>query len=65
MGIDTASAKARSGPPDDDDSEDAVSATWAGVIPLVTSLGEPVPSPGLRQGIPLADSVRRLLDSTP
>jgi nitroimidazol reductase NimA-like FMN-containing flavoprotein (pyridoxamine 5'-phosphate oxidase superfamily) len=61
MPIDEASAKTRSGPPDDDDSPDAEIDTWAGELPLVTAFGEPVPSPGLRPGIPVADSVRRML----
>jgi uncharacterized protein len=61
MPIDEASAKTRSGPPDDDDSPDAAIDTWAGEIPLTTSYGEPVPSPGLRPDIPLAASVRRFL----
>jgi len=56
-----ASAKRRAGPPDDDESVDAGLDTWAGVVPLVTSFGEPVPSPGLRPGIELSESVRRLL----
>jgi hypothetical protein len=33
------------GPPDDDDSPDAVINTWAGVIPLVTSFGSTIASP--------------------
>lgn len=61
MPIDEASAKTRSGPPNDDDSPDAELETWAGEIPVITSYGEAVPSPGLRPGIPLADSVRRLV----
>jgi nitroimidazol reductase NimA-like FMN-containing flavoprotein (pyridoxamine 5'-phosphate oxidase superfamily) len=61
MPIEEASAKTRSGPPNDDDSPDAELETWAGEIPMVTSYGEPVPSPGLRSGIPVADSVRRLV----
>lgn len=60
--IDEASAKVRTGPPSDDDSEDAALDTWAGVLPITTTLGEPQPSPGLREGIPLAGSVRRMLD---
>jgi uncharacterized protein len=55
-----ASAKRRSGPPDDDDSPDAAIDTWAGVIPVVTSFGTPVPSPGLRPGIPVSRSLRQL-----
>jgi nitroimidazol reductase NimA-like FMN-containing flavoprotein (pyridoxamine 5'-phosphate oxidase superfamily) len=63
MMIEEASLKARSGPPTDDDSPDAAIDTWAGVIPVVASYGEPVPSPGLRAGIPLAPSVYRLLQA--
>jgi hypothetical protein len=57
----------RTGPPDDDDSPDAELDTWAGVVPIITSYGEPEPSPGLRPEIPLAASVSRLLatDGTP
>jgi hypothetical protein len=62
MTIDEASAKVRSGPPDDDDSADAAIDTWAGVVPIVTSFGEPEPSPGLRPGIPVAASISRLLE---
>jgi nitroimidazol reductase NimA-like FMN-containing flavoprotein (pyridoxamine 5'-phosphate oxidase superfamily) len=40
-----ASAKHRSGPPDDDDSPDAALETWAGVIPIEMSFGRPVASP--------------------
>jgi uncharacterized protein len=60
--IDEASAKARSGPPSDDASEDAALDVWAGVVPLTATFGEPVPSPGLRQGVSLPGSVERLLD---
>jgi hypothetical protein len=65
--IEEASAKVRTGPPDDDDSPDAELDTWAGVVPIITSYGEPEPSPGLRPEIPLAASVSRLLatDGTP
>ena len=60
MPIDEASAKQRSGPPNDDDSPDAALDTWAGVIPIIASYGTPIPSPGLRPGIPLSESLRRL-----
>ena len=56
-----ASAKCRLGPPDDDDSADAALDVWAGELPLVTAFAGPVASPGLRDGIPLSPSVRRLL----
>jgi hypothetical protein len=60
MPIGEAAVKARTGPPSDDDSEDAERATWAGVVPVVTSFGEAQRSPGLRSGIPVPASVRRL-----
>lgn len=65
MEIDEASAKVRSGPPDDDDSADAERDTWAGVVPIISSYGSPEPSPGLRPGIAVSDSVRRLLTPDP
>lgn len=61
MEIDEASAKVSTGPPDDDDSPDADIDVWAGIVPIVSSFGAPVPSPGLRPEIPLSPSVRRLL----
>jgi nitroimidazol reductase NimA-like FMN-containing flavoprotein (pyridoxamine 5'-phosphate oxidase superfamily) len=63
MSIKEASAKVRTGPPSDDDSEDAALDVWAGTVPLLPGWGEPEPSPGLRAGIPVPASVRRLLDS--
>jgi hypothetical protein len=60
MSIAEASAKQRSGPPNDDESPDAALDTWAGEIPIVTSYGTPIPSPGLRTGIPLSESLRLL-----
>jgi nitroimidazol reductase NimA-like FMN-containing flavoprotein (pyridoxamine 5'-phosphate oxidase superfamily) len=59
--ITEASVKRRSGPPDDDDTPDAALDTWAGVIPLVTSFGTPIASPGLQPDTPLSASVRGLL----
>ncbi len=56
-----ASVKTRCGPPDDDDSPDAERDTWAGVIPLRSGYGAPVPSPGLRAGVVLSPSIVRLL----
>jgi nitroimidazol reductase NimA-like FMN-containing flavoprotein (pyridoxamine 5'-phosphate oxidase superfamily) len=61
MTIDEVSAKVRSGGPDDDDSPDAELDAWAGVVPIVSSYGTPEPSPGLRPGTPLSDSVARLI----
>jgi Pyridoxamine 5'-phosphate oxidase len=56
-----ASVKVRSGPPDDDNSPDAARDTWAGVVPLTLSHGEPQPSAGLRAELALAPCVERLL----
>jgi uncharacterized protein len=62
MAIGEASAKIRTGPPSDDETPDAELETWAGVVPVVTSFGEPEASPGLTDGIALSNSVRALLD---
>jgi uncharacterized protein len=48
-----ASAKLRSGPPVDDE-EDYALATWAGVIPLATVTGAPVPDARLADAIPVS-----------
>ncbi|MDQ3874080.1 MAG: pyridoxamine 5'-phosphate oxidase family protein, partial [Actinomycetota bacterium] len=61
MPIDEASAKARSGPPSDDESDDAALDVWAGVLPIVHRFGPPEPSPRLRDGIGLSRSAHRLL----
>ena len=61
MSLTEASAKVRSGPPDDDDSEDAALDVWAGEIPIKQVLQRPVASPGLRGDVPIPESVRRLV----
>lgn len=58
--IGEASVKTRNGPPDDDGTPDAQLDTWAGVIPVITSYGTPIPSPGLRAGIGLTPSISNL-----
>jgi nitroimidazol reductase NimA-like FMN-containing flavoprotein (pyridoxamine 5'-phosphate oxidase superfamily) len=55
--IDEASAKIRSGPPQDED-EDHDLDVWAGVIPLQLVAGEPSPDPALRPGIDVPTYVR-------
>jgi nitroimidazol reductase NimA-like FMN-containing flavoprotein (pyridoxamine 5'-phosphate oxidase superfamily) len=45
-------------PPDDVDGP-----AWAGVLPVVQSYDRPLAAPDLRDGIPLPDSVQRLLNS--
>ena len=47
-----ASAKLRSGPPDDPD-EDLDEPVWAGIVPLITRAGDPVADPSLRSGVEL------------
>jgi uncharacterized protein len=59
MTIGEASAKVRSGPPDDDDSEDAALDVWAGELPIDHIFQRPVASPGLRHDVPIPESVRR------
>ena len=45
-----ASVKTRTGPPEDDEA-DMDLGVWAGVIPVATSFGDPIPSPDLSSGI--------------
>jgi hypothetical protein len=54
-----ASAKIRSGPPEDED-EDYELDIWAGVIPVHHSLGEAQPDPALREGIEEPASLARI-----
>jgi nitroimidazol reductase NimA-like FMN-containing flavoprotein (pyridoxamine 5'-phosphate oxidase superfamily) len=51
--LDEASAKIRTGGPDDGDTPDADLDVWAGHIPLVMQALSPVASPDLRPGIPV------------
>lgn len=55
LALDEASAKVRTGPPLDDE-RDLASPVWAGVLPLTTAPGEPVPDGEPR---PLPDHVVR------
>ena len=57
--IDEASAKVRTGPPDDGATPDAALDVWAGHIPLVTRALAAVPDPSLRPGIATPAYVRR------
>jgi len=54
VSLDKVSAKVRTGPPKDDES-DMDADVWAGVIPLSLASGEPLPDPHLRNGINLPD----------
>ncbi|WP_051468543.1 pyridoxamine 5'-phosphate oxidase family protein [Actinomadura oligospora] len=50
--LDEASVKIRQGGPGDDPEDHALD-VWAGVVPVRTTYGEPVPDPALRPGIPV------------
>jgi uncharacterized protein len=56
--IEEASAKSRTGPPVDDEEDYALS-MWAGVLPLTTTPGSPIPDPRLNAGIATPEYVRR------
>ena len=58
LSLDEASAKVRTGPPKDDE-EDYALPVWAGVLPLVTAPGAPLPDPRLGAGIAVPGSVTR------
>jgi nitroimidazol reductase NimA-like FMN-containing flavoprotein (pyridoxamine 5'-phosphate oxidase superfamily) len=57
--IDEWSLKVSDGEPDDPP-EDVEGDAWAGIVPLVTSFGPPVPALDLRPGISVPASVRQL-----
>ncbi|MEV4944197.1 pyridoxamine 5'-phosphate oxidase family protein [Streptomyces sp. NPDC053755] len=60
LDLDEASVKTASGPPDDGDGPDAELGLWAGVLPVVTTLGAPVADPVLPPGVePPAHVVQR------
>ena len=58
LSLDEASAKVRTGPPLDDE-EDYALDVWAGVIPLHSTAGTPLPDPRLSTGTAPSDAVRR------
>jgi nitroimidazol reductase NimA-like FMN-containing flavoprotein (pyridoxamine 5'-phosphate oxidase superfamily) len=55
--LDEVSAKVRTGPPIDDE-EDYALPVWAGVVPLRSEVGEPLPDARLPEGIPAPDRRR-------
>lgn len=55
-----ASVKARTGGPGDDATDIGVEKVWAGVIPVSTRFGEPLPSEDLDSDIPLPEHVTLL-----
>ena len=60
MPLDEASAKIRTGGPEDGDTPDAELDVWAGHIPLVVAALDPIPDPTLREGIELPGYARVL-----
>ena len=57
--LDEASAKIRTGGPEDGDTPDAELDVWAGHLPLVVQALAPVPDPTLRPGIPIPPALER------
>jgi nitroimidazol reductase NimA-like FMN-containing flavoprotein (pyridoxamine 5'-phosphate oxidase superfamily) len=57
LALDEVSAKARTGPPVDDE-EDYALPVWAGVVPIRPRLGEPVPDDRVPPGVPGPDPGR-------
>lgn len=57
ISLDEASAKVRDGDVDDDPA-DLDQDVWAGVVPISTVFGEPIPSHDLRPGIEMPDYLR-------
>lgn len=62
MSLAEASVKVRVGPPDDGDSPDAAEGRWAGVVPVRSVRGEPIPDPALPDtGMPVPEHIRALV----
>ena len=59
VSLDRASAKVRTGPPVDDE-EDYDWDVWAGVLPVTTTIGQPMPDPRLKDGVEIPAHVRDL-----
>jgi hypothetical protein len=52
-----AAVKIRTGPPGDDEEDIAEGGRWAGVLPVRTTFGEPLPCPTLPADAPVPDHV--------
>jgi len=57
LALEEVSAKVRKGPPVEDEG-DLERPTWAGVVPLQSKLGEPVPMDNLVPGVEIVDRRR-------
>jgi len=60
--IKEASAKIRTGPPVDDKPDYDLS-VWAGVVPMSTNFGTPIPDPKLKKGTAISNSVKTLFSN--
>lgn len=58
--IKTAAAKCRAGMPVDDE-EDYATDFWAGIVPIATSFGPAIDDSRLKDSIPVADSIQKLV----
>jgi len=63
ISLERASAKVRTGPPADE-AADYDWPVWAGVLPVTTHIGQPVPDPRLREDVEVPGHVRDLADTT-
>jgi nitroimidazol reductase NimA-like FMN-containing flavoprotein (pyridoxamine 5'-phosphate oxidase superfamily) len=59
VAIESASAKVADDPPEDEE-EDYAARVWAGVVPVTTTLGEPVGDGRVPSGVPMSRSVAAL-----
>ncbi len=59
LAIESASAKVSEGPPHDEES-DYATRVWAGVVPVATTLGEPLPDPRLPADVEVSPAIARL-----
>lgn len=62
--IESASAKLRQAPPKDDE-EDLALPHWAGVLPIIQTIGTPIPAPDLQEGILLPDYIAEYIQHYP
>ena len=63
ISLEQASAKIRSGPPQDEEA-DYTWPVWAGVVPVATALGQPRADPRLDESIEVPANVQGLADTT-
>jgi nitroimidazol reductase NimA-like FMN-containing flavoprotein (pyridoxamine 5'-phosphate oxidase superfamily) len=63
VSLERASTKVRTGPPVDEE-EDYAWPVWAGVLPVSTTIGQPVPDPRLADDVEVPPYVRDLADSS-